>query len=310
VRPFAGTDQAWYGEDALGEESVTRGSALYGGDVSMKFFGVLRECPPDGPGGLRHVMEPRVRYTGVSDPTHDPVSIYDFDEHDDLLGEDVVTVELINRLQTKRESPGGDIRTVDFLALGLSADYFPTGDGRSGFNSGRDWDRLRSRLLVRPHEALELMAAADSDLNGRGLMRLETGFTLGRQGASALRIDYRLLEADPSRGVLGSEQIAARLDTPLHGKWRLRAAGVMEFEDNASAERGAQSWSVALARDFHDWEIAVSYSVDKTGDDRLAFVNFTPKGYSRNLVRGSSEILPVAPDYSPVTDAAPEPGEW
>ena len=315
LRPFVGTDQAYYDDDIEGNADVARGAALYGAEASIKFFGQLAPPGEDGTGGLRHVIEPRVRYTGVSDPTHDPAELFDFDEFDDLVMSDVVTFRIDQRLQTKRPRPDGSIVTANVAALELSMDYFPTSDGRNDVNSGREWDHLKARLWARPVAALGLYAAGDFDVHQEEGVRADAGFSWNPPVDFRLKVDWRLLREDLSRGVLGSEELSAMLEARLSSRWLVRLSGAVEFEENAAVEDGAHSWSVALTRDFHDWEVSISYSVDKSDDDRLAFVNFTPKGYSRNLVRGSTEIVPVSPDYSPAGDAilTPRPrplGGW
>ncbi len=307
LRPFVGTDQAYYDDNIAEGADIVRGAALYGAEASVKFLGELVKPGEDGTGGLRHVIEPRVRYTGVSDPTHDPTELFDFDEFDDLVMTDVVTFRIDQRLQTKRPLADGSIITTNVAALELSMDYFPTSDGRNDFNSGREWDYLEARLWAKPVQSLTVYAGGDFDVHQEEAVRAETGFRWTPPGDFRLRMDYRLLREDPSRGVLGSEEVSARLEARLNSRWHVRVSGAVEFEENDAVENGAHSWSVGLTRDCHDWEISFSYSVDKNDDDRLTFVNFTPKGYSRNLIRGSTEVLPGGADYSAAGDGATTP---
>ena len=310
LRPFVGTDQAWYEEDARGEEDVARGAALYGGEISTKFYGELRKPAEAGIGGLRHIIEPRVRFTGVSEPTHAPDKLMDFDEHDDLARTNVVTIALDQRLQTKSAGPGGESRVVDIAALEISADYLPSEKDREEYNSGLEWDYLKARFSAQPAKQLSLYCATDFDMHQARAASLETGFGWKPSDTFRMGLDYRLLRTDTSRSVLGSEEVSASVEAELGPRWRLRASGRIEFEDNALVKEGAQSWSVTLVRDFHDWEIAISYAVDRYDNDRIALVSFTPKGYSRNLVRGSAALVPVSPDYSPVGWPHNLPDDW
>jgi hypothetical protein len=289
--PFVGTDQAHYSYEDSGaafterglpiQDSFVRGAAVYGGAVSTRIFGNLR----GGERPLRHVIEMRAEYLGVSDPTHDPVDILGFDAADDLIESSRVRLRLDQRLQTKDEFPDGSRRSRDIAGLLLETDYITDDTERTNLNSGEPWAPLRAAAFVRPSVNFSLYAAAEVDLSGEGLMTSEAGLDFGtdltliddpqktywRASVSHVWTD------DPS-----SSELGGRLRLFPAGRWSLEVSGRYELGERL----GEPDWTderVSLVRDFHDWDVVIGVWRDPQRDDSGVSFSIRPKGYPLNL---------------------------
>jgi len=289
--PFVGTDQALYryqDSDAAFTErglavqdSFTRGAAVYGCGVSTRLFGSLR----GGERPLRHVIEMRAEYLGVSEPTHDPVEILGFDAADDLIESSRVRLRLDQRLQTKDLLPDGSRRSRDVAGLLLETEYITDDAERANLNSGEPWTPLRAAAFVRPSVNFSLYAAAEVDLSGEGLGTSEAGLDFGT--------DLTLMD-DPQKTYWraslshvwtddpSSSELGGRLRLFPAGRWSLEVSGRYELGDRL----GSPGWTderVGLVRDFHDWDVSIGYWRDPQRDDSGLSFSIRPKGYPLNL---------------------------
>jgi len=291
VSPFVGTDQALYSYEDSGaafterglavQDSFTRGAAVYGCGVSTRLFGNLR----GGESPLRHVIEMRAEYLGVSEPTHDPVEILGFDTADDLIESSRVRLRLDQRLQTKDPLPDGSRRSRDLAGLLLETEYITDNAERADLNSGEPWTPLRAAAFVRPSVNFSLYAAAEIGLSGEGLETSEAGLDFGT--------DLTLMD-DPQKTYWraslshvwtddpSSSELGGRLRLFPAGRWSLEVSGRYELGDRL----GSPGWTderVGLVRDFHDWNVTIGYWRDPQRDDSGLSFSIHPKGYPLNL---------------------------
>ena len=289
--PFVGTDQALYdySDSAAAfterglpvQDSFVRGAAVYGGAVSTRIFGNLR----GGERPLRHVIEMRAEYLGVSSPTHDPVEILGFDAADDLIESSRVRFMIDQRLQTKSLLPDGSRRSRDVAGLLLEAALLTDDVERADLNSGERWTPLRAAAFVRPSVNFSLYAAAEIGLSGGGLRTSEAGLEFGMDLAlmdDATKTYWRaslshVWTDDPS-----SSEVGGRLRLFPAGRWSVELSGRYELGDRL----GSPDWTderLSLVRDFHDWDVAVGFWRDPQRDDAGLSFSIRPKGFPLNL---------------------------
>ncbi len=259
-----------------------RGVALYGAAVSTRIFGDLRE----GESPLRHVIELRADYVGVSGPTHDPVDILGFDRADDIMATSRLRFAIDQRLQTKRADARGVRRSHDVAGLLLGAELYADGGEAAKLNSGRDWGPLAGAVFVSPSPRLRLFANAEWDPNDGKLRTSETAIDFGTELGlmdDPMRTYWRASITHVSSDLPGadsSSELGARFRIYPAGRWSLELAGRYEFGERLP---GWTDQSISLVRDFHDWSLAIRVWRDPGEDDFGVSLDIRPKGYPVNL---------------------------
>ncbi len=289
--PFVGTDQALYSyEDSdaafterslAPQDSFVRGAAVYGGAVSTRLFGRLR----GGERPLRHVIEMRAEYIGISAPTHDSAEMLGFDATDDLIESSRVRLRLDQRLQTKSPLPDGSRRSRDIAGLLLETEFLTDDTERANLNSGESWTPLRAAAFVRPSVNFSLYAAAEVGLSGEGLKTSEAGFEVGTD--LALMDDpgktyWRASVSHVWTDAPSSSELGGRLRLFPAGRWSLELSGRYEL----GRRLGEPDWTderLSIIRDFHDWDVAIGFWRDPQRDDSGLSFSIRPKGYPLNL---------------------------
>jgi hypothetical protein len=290
VAPYVGTDQALYDGSARDGDAFVRGAAVYGASVGTRLFGRLR----GGERPLRHVIEARAEYAGVSEPTRDPVTVLGFDRSDDLAETSRVLLRLDQRLQTKRGGAGGLRRPHDLAGLLLDAEYYADPDeaGRlltPGVPDGRRWGPLRGVLFVSPSPGFRAFSGIEWDLEDGVTRASESGVVLGGStgpagdpGTASWRFGvFHVYTHTP--GADSSSELGVRLSFAPAGRWRLDAAGRYRLEGPAAAGPEWTDHAVSLVRDFHDWDVSFRVWRDRAENDYGVSVGIRPKGFPVNL---------------------------
>jgi hypothetical protein len=291
--PYVGTDQAYYAYDDADrafadrgiapDSEVSRGAAVYGGAVSTRIFGNLRA----GERPLRHVIELRADYLGVSDPTHDPAELIGFDLADDLMETNRLRFAVDQRMQTKVELPGGARRSHDIAGLLLGAELYADDLEAGLLNSGRDWGPLAAEAFVSPSVHFRMFGGMDWDVNESAIRTSYTGVDFGTvlglmddPERDYWRATFSHV-ASRSEGALSSE-LGASVRIYPQGRWSMELQGRYEFEH----ARGGPGWtdqSLGLVRDFHDFDLSIRLWRDPQKDDSGVSFSIRPKGYPVNL---------------------------
>jgi LPS-assembly protein len=137
-----GVRQTWYSKELKEGESIWRGSFSDGVELGTKIYKIWEEYENKDWNihTLRHVIEPRVKYTYVLDPTVEPKRLPQFDQIDALTGQNTIRPSIRNKLQTKRRDQVWDL--IDFL---LFVDFFVTPDLNQN-----DFSNIFGDLELRP----------------------------------------------------------------------------------------------------------------------------------------------------------------
>jgi len=120
-RPFVSSRQTFYDKGANGQSGIIRTIFYSGADMSTKFFRVF-DVKSNTLGldinGLRHVITPSIGYLYTHVPTIPISNIKQIDAVDTIYRGNTATLNLSNKLQTKRKGQSVDL--VDFL---ITTDY-------------------------------------------------------------------------------------------------------------------------------------------------------------------------------------------
>ncbi len=139
-----------------------------GMEASFKAFRVFDRGPDKSP--LRHVAEPYIDYSYLSDPNLEPNEIYQFDSIDTFKKNNKIKIGMRNKLQTKRESgsanlfdidlythlnlsPEGDEQTLENIVM--DTEMYPSDGTRIDFDGVYDTDKnvlqtFNTRLQIYP----------------------------------------------------------------------------------------------------------------------------------------------------------------
>lgn len=252
VVPMVGMRQTYYRKDLLGEEDVVRALMTSGFDLSTRlrrlydvetsFWGLELS-------GLRHILEPGLKYRYTSEPTLLSSRLPAFDAIDALTEKNRLTFSLDNKLQTRRTfGEKKEKEVVDFIDFVLSSnfDFLSMGEGKF-----RD---IVGNLEFRPSPFWGTILEMTYDVEKRDLT--ETNLDLFAFTGKKWRLDFlHRYEKD------FSNQLTTKLGWQFHPLWKVDLYD--RFEVNG---RQFEEEELVLTRDLHCWEGSVGVNVRDTED--------------------------------------------
>lgn len=251
--------------------------------------------------GIRHIMEPYVNYTFVTDPSESRDHLYYFDEIDRITEQNFVRFGIKNRLQTRRGDYGAE-QIYTWLSMENYMDYrFKT---QGDFNELGD---LGTRLQFTPTNDISFDTTLLIDAGQSNKHKADTrrhGRILGRKGISGkwinrweTNIRYRIIEDVIARfSYIYSDQYASQtnysmgssiadfdhsgtmfnkftvgrsqtfsfgLDFPITMDRKTRGA----YEINYDVEEGMiRDQRLRITRSLHCWQLAVEMIAERSWD--------------------------------------------
>jgi lipopolysaccharide assembly outer membrane protein LptD (OstA) len=250
--------------------------------------------------GMRHIMEPYVNYTFITDPSESRDHLYYFDEVDRITEQNFVRFGVKNRLQTRRGEYGSE-KIYNWLSMENYIDYrFKTQDD---FNALGD---LGTRLTFTPHQDISFDTTLILDTGQSNEHKAKTqrhGRTYDRKGIDNKLINrwdanirYRIIEdviarfsysyrdqyASESAYSMGStlsnfdtgtmfnkynigrsQTFTFGLDFPITPDRRTRGA----YEINYDVEEGAiRDQRIRITHSLHCWQLAVELIAERDWD--------------------------------------------
>ncbi len=281
VTPFANASQAFYNDHRYGSNTIGRTLLGVGVESRTRFqrtFDHSSNFMNIEINQLRHIMEPIVRYNSVRLDTHSPEELFQMDEYDQLHKQDVVTLALDNRLQTKRKR-NGSMQRVDIVSYNTFINFEFDG-GRNGGSGFTDWGH---QVSVRPYAWLLLESKTVFDLTLTDFR--EHAFDLVITPLKDDRFRFVLsqdyLRQNPSiSGSTTSNIVATDLTVKLNELWKLGSYVRMELEKGKVEE-----WEIRAIRDLHDFILTTGINVRNSdfrggkGSNKEAFVELTMKAF-------------------------------
>jgi len=281
VTPFVNASQAFYTDHRYGGDTI--GRTLMGGgleartryqrtyDHSSNFMNIEINK-------IRHILEPVLRYNSVRMDNHSPEELFQMDEYDARHKQDVVTFELDNRFQTKRNR-GGSEQRVDIVSYSTYVNYEFDG-GRNGGSSFTDWGH---NMSVRPYDWLLIENDTIFDLTVSDIR--ENSFDLVFEPLSddrlRLILSQSFLREDPN--ITGSENsnlVAFDITVKINDLWKLGTYVRTELD------RGkVEEWELRAIRDLHDFILTTGINVRNSdfrggeGTNKEAFIELSMKAF-------------------------------
>jgi len=124
--PFVQNREIVYDKGADGQALPVNTVFYAGADLSTKFYKISHlktNFLGLGLDGLRHIITPTVGYSYNHKPTIYYTHLKQIDSLDMLTSSNAVTLELSNKLQTKRKDKDGRETSVDFVDFNVSTSY-------------------------------------------------------------------------------------------------------------------------------------------------------------------------------------------
>jgi len=253
VNPFVGSRETYYSRDIDGGSINPRTIFYSGTDLSTKFyrlFNVKSNFLGMDINGLRHIITPTVKFGYNHEPTVHQSQLQIFDDIDSISASNTATIELVNKIQTKRRGKGikGELERVDFAMLKLDTDYNfePKGTNQSG---------LTDFLF-------------DLELLPYSWLRMKTDGTYGRKERVFKEINFSsFMEWDKGRNFglgyryerKGGKEITTQFNWRLNPKWRF---GIYERYQIAEVrKKGMKEQEYTIGRNLHCWDMDFTYNI-------------------------------------------------
>lgn len=269
--PYAGTRQTFFERELAGDNPSIRGAFYTGLDISTKFykvFNVVTDLFCMEINKLRHIVTPTISYDYISLPTLRKEKIFNFDEIDSIDRQNIITLVLENKLQTKR---GMDLRSVDLAALIMQTQYDfkkdPGGqlldyEAKFEFNP-YDWLTVASDAVFDPH------------------LRKEHDYL------KELNNDLYLTKKDEWRAGIGhrytQDEQSMVIETLLNfiPGWRFKIYEDFRFKGFQGSQkkiRDIREQEYVITRDLHCWEMDILYNVER-GEGETFMIVFRLKAF-------------------------------
>lgn len=253
-----GVRQTWYSRDLTQSDSLWRGTFTDGVEVGTKFHRIYGyENPKWDIHDLRHVIEPRVKYSYIHDPTVAPSRLIQFDQIDALKRQNTIRPSLRNKLQTKRDNQVWDL--IDFLTY---VDYFVRPE-----SGQKPFSNIFGDLDLRPLRNFSTDFQVSYDQYNDRVSIFNMDLSTFREGKWRLSTGVRFLDHQSAQWTYG-------IDYTINSDWAVKVINRWEFE---TSELQDQEYSIY--HNLHCWNSALSFR--KTGDDVQVWITFWLNAYPK-----------------------------
>jgi LPS-assembly protein len=250
LRPYAGSRETYYSKDNQGRGLGPRTAFYSGIDLGTKFYRVF-DVRSNFLGldlnGIRHIITPNVYYAYIHTPTVPQSKLQVFDDIDTLGPSNKVTLELVNKFQTKR---GTSQASVDFATVKVSTDYLfkPKGGTGSAFQD------ILYDLELAPYSWLRFNADGSYDHFQNSFKQINLDLTASFGNERYFGIGHRLERK-------AGKELTSEFGWRFNPKWKFKIYERYQF---ASVKgKGLKEQEYTLSRDFHCWTMDFTYNIDK-----------------------------------------------
>lgn len=263
--PFVKNQETFYDKDINGSSIPPRTIFYTGADASTKFyrmFDVKSNFLGMDINGLRHIITPTIGYSYNHEPTIQSSKLKQIDSIDSISRSNSASLELSNKLQTKRKN-----QTVDFLDFKITSTYTfkpKTGRGSSFSDFLFDlkllpysWMRLDADTTYNHYQ--DYFSNANYDLN----------FDFGKERSVGIGQRYQRK---------GGNEITYNLNYRLSPKWRFSLYHRRNIGHDPTLKRGLREQEYTASRDLHCWNVDVTYNV-KRGEGETIWLIFRLKAF-------------------------------
>ena len=316
VSPFVKVRETIYDKSATGSHLPARTTFYAGADVSTKFyrtFNIKTNALGLDLNGLRHIITPSIGYSYNPEPTVSANKLLQIDSVDLLSSSNAATLELSNKLQTKRKDVTGREVSVDFVDFIISTTY--------AFSPrvvyGTSPVRLYNNSIINPVDPAKknkLTGASFSDILFKcklipySWLRIEADATYKRSGVPGdeyyennnhfSNVNYDInFDFAPERSFgigqryqrKGQSQITASFQWRINPKWKFsiyQRYNLKSFTDTSIwpynvVDQGALEQQYTLSRNMHCWDIDFTFDTRENNGSTI-YVIFRLKAFPEN----------------------------
>ncbi len=266
LNPFVKYRLTYYDGDIYGSLEILRSIFYAGSELSTKFYrifniktGFLGLDIND----LRHIITPTVIYSYNHEPTISSSKLEQIDEVDAITRSNAVTLELSNKLQTKRSN-----QSVDLADFRVTTNYTFNRKGGRGSNIGDilfDLELFPYSWLRINSEATYNHSGNRSDVNYNTFSSVNYDINFTFQEGRSFGLGQRYQRK-------GGNEIIYKLDWRLNPKWAFSVYHRIERGHDPQIIRGLKEQEYTISRDLHCWNVDLTYNIKRTEGEAVWLV--------------------------------------
>ncbi len=304
--PHLGGQQQVYDQTRTSSGGGPQGALTYGMDMTTRYYGLFPDLENDALGlqGMRHIIEPRISYRGVSDTESHAKDLLDFDRIDDLYRQDKITFAIDQVAQTKRVTENGT-RTYNFAGLNMAVDALPNPRDQNRLNDGYALDLMHLDGFLRVMEVLKLNASMGVAIETKELQQAVFGIEIDPHTRWRLKLEDRFNYGSDKRKILGSDQYELSFSYRLSERWSANLTEIVERRKSLQASKGRQLERIGFTRSYGSFDGTFTYSQDRNNRDHSTYFTVQPAVVYRNVIVPSQDLLVPSAEVSD-TGESPE----
>jgi hypothetical protein len=274
MQPFVSNRATYYSRDIDGKSIAPRSIFYTGVDVSTKFyrlFNIQSNFLKMDINGLRHIVTPTISYNYNHKPSINKNKLRQIDEVDEITENNYATLELSNKLQTKRKGVSVDL--VDFR---VTSNYLFKPE--SGDKRGSNLSDVLFKLKVLPYSWMRFEGDATLE---RSVSRSDTNYN----HFSDVNYDFIFNWATERSFAFGQRyqrkggnQITSSLNWRLNPKWRFSVYERYEMGHDSTLSKGLKEQEYTISRDLHCWSTDLTYNITR-GEGATIWLIFRLKAF-------------------------------
>ncbi len=286
VSPFVMNRETIYDKTVAAASPSVRTIFYSGVDASTKLyrlFNVKTNLLGLDINGLRHIITPTVGYSFNKQPTIPGANLKQIDDVDLIGNNNSASLQLSNKLQTKRNNQSVDI--VDFLVTTTyyfkpsTYSYLPlpptvTGvtNGALTTGTGTNFGDLLLQLKLIPYSWMSINSDAtyvhsgdhsSVNYNHFANANYDLNFNLGTDRSFGVGQRYQ---------IKGGNEITGNLVWRFNPKWKFTAYERYNRGHDPTLGRGLREQEYTVSRDLHCWVWDITYNTRRGHGDSIYFI--------------------------------------
>ena len=256
LRPFLTGGFTYYSQNIKGEEEG-RVFSQAGCDLGWKFGHTFERA--DGT-TLTHYLEPRITFLNQW-ADESPDEFFSYDEVDEIQSDNIISFQLLNRLNYNKDGKSSEKMRVD-----LKADY--------SLQEGKFGD-LHGLFVLDPQGRLAFRNESEFDLD-RGVWNTSSTSCTWRNDRFNFGLQHNYQQDY-------TETIVPSISFPVGNKWKVDAYATYNLEDDRFEGREISLW-----RDLHCWE--VRFGVYEDQEETEVYCEFSLKAFPMHSLKVKSHF--------------------
>jgi len=281
------------GANGINGHSLSQAAVTYGLDLDTRFYGLYGDVKNEalGVNGLRHIIEPKISFQGVSNTATNPVKVLDFDEIDDLNRNNVITFSIENTFQTRIPVKEGDDRAINFAGFNTALDVIPSETDRNRLYNGNAFGLWTFDGFIRVLDVVKFSGGLGINPQSFTDETAQYKILIDPHDRWRMQFTERFNYTDPSRAITGSDQYHLQFDYELSDHWAISYEEIIEKKKSLGLIKGQQLENIGLTRHFGPVDAGVVYSKDLNLDDNGYYFFVRPTYVTRNLILPENDPL-------------------